>query len=498
MTSTVFESTPRSTRRSTLMPTLRLSVIAASLLLAGCSAIGPDYQRPAFDTPAKLTSGVTSTGKTSATTDWLSWWKSFQDPVLNNMLDEATANNQDILLAAGRVEEARATAASANSNRYPTVDANLSGTKSRTSVNSGKLVPGANPIGTDYQIGLSASYEVDFWGKLSRADEAARARLLSQEANRGMVINTLYSNLAQNYFALRAYDAQVELAESTLKTRQENLRLQQKRFSSGSIGELDLHQAESDTAATEISLLQAKQSLAVTESAIAGLLGRSPSAIANPVIARGSSIDSLYQQATVPADLPSDLLNRRPDIIAAEQTLVAANADIGQAKAQYFPSLKLTTGYGDESRGFKDLFNPASLLWNIGANIAQPIFRAGAIGALVSGAEARKTQAVAQYVQSVQGAFRDVHDALVNTAANEQIYAAGNRRVTALKDSLRLADLRYKNGYSSYLDVLSAQRDLLQAQSTLIDTQRAHLTAVVSIYKAVGGGWDKSEKLAAK
>lgn len=273
MTSTVFESTPRSIRRSTLMPTLRLSVMAASLLLAGCSAIGPDYQRPAFDTPAKLTSGVTSTGKTSVTTDWLSWWKSFQDPVLNSMLDEATANNQDILLAAGRVEEARATAASANSNRYPTVDANLSGTKSRTSVNSGKLVPGANPIGTDYQIGLSASYEVDFWGKLSRADEAARARLLSQEANRGMVINTLYSNLAQNYFALRAYDAQVELAESTLKTRQENLRLQQKRFSSGSIGELDLHQAESDTAATEISLLQAKQSLAVTESAMAVLLG---------------------------------------------------------------------------------------------------------------------------------------------------------------------------------------------------------------------------------
>ncbi|MFZ6815592.1 efflux transporter outer membrane subunit [Undibacterium sp. Rencai35W] len=476
---------------------LVLTAIAAGLLLAGCGAVGPDYQRPAFDTPATLTTAANAS-KSVAAVEWLSWWKSFQDPVLNSLLDEAVAHNQDLVLAAGRVEEARATATAANSSRYPTVDANLVATKSRTSQNSGKLPSGSPLIAKDYQASLSASYELDFWGKLSRADEAARARLLSQEANRGIVISSLYSNLAQNYFALRAYDAQLALADSALKTRQENLRLQQKRFSAGSIGELDLHQAEAEAAATEITLAQAKQALANTESAIAVLLGRSPAAIANPDIPRGNSIDRIYQQLSVPADLPSDLLNRRPDIIAAEQTLVAANADIGQAKAQYFPSLKLTTTYGDESKVFQDLFNPASLLWNLGANLAQPVFRAGAIGAVVSGAEARKTQALAQYVQSVQGAFRDVHDALINTSANEQMYAAGNRRVVALKDSLRLAELRYKNGYSGYLDVLSAQRDLLQAESGLIDTKRAHLAAVVSIYKAVGSGWDKPPSLAAK
>ncbi|MCU6432759.1 efflux transporter outer membrane subunit [Undibacterium sp. Jales W-56] len=476
---------------------LAFTAIAAGLLLAGCGAVGPDYQRPAFDMPATLNTAANAS-KSAATVEWLSWWKSFQDPVLNSLLDEAAAHNQDLVLAAGRVEEARATATAANSNRYPAVDANLVGTKSRTSQNSGKVPAGSPLIGKDFQATLSASYELDFWGKLSRADEAARARLLAQEANRGIVISTLYSNVAQNYFALRAYDAQVALADSALKTRQENLRLQQKRFSAGSIGELDLHQAEAEAAATEITLAQAKQALANTESAIAVLLGRSPAAIANPDIARGNSIDGIYRQLSVPADLPSDLLNRRPDIIAAEQGLVAANTDVGQAKAQYFPSLKLTTGYGYESKVFQDLFNPASLLWNLGANLAQPIFRAGAIGAVVSGAEARKSQALAQYVQSVQGAFRDVHDALINTSTNEQVYAAGNRRVIALKDSLRLAELRYKNGYSGYLEVLSAQRDLLQAESSLIDTQRAHLAAVVGIYKAVGGGWAKPQSLAAK
>ncbi|MES2072053.1 MAG: efflux transporter outer membrane subunit [Pseudomonadota bacterium] len=475
---------------------LPLTVLAASLLLAGCASVGPDYKRPVLDTPASIS--VAATAKPGAAVDLLQWWKSFQDPVLSGLLDEAAANSQDLALAAGRIEEARAVAAGTNSNRYPTVDGTLSGAKTRTSENAGKLPAGAPVINRDYQVGLTASYEVDFWGKLRRADEAARARLLAQEASRGTVLATLYSNVAQSYFALRAYDAQVILAESTLKTRQENLRLQQKRFGAGSIGELDLHQAESEAAATEVALAQAVQGRAITESALAVLVGRSPSAVVNPVVARGTSIDDLYQQLTVPADLPSDLLNRRPDILAAEQSLVAANADIGQAKSQYFPTVKLTSGIGYESNSFKQLIDPSSLLWNLGANLVQPIFRAGAIGAVVQGAEARKNQALAQYVQTVQGAFRDVHDALTNMSANDQIMQATTRRVAALRDSLRLADLRYQNGYSSSLEVLNAQRDLLQAESSLIDTKRAHLAAVVSLYKAVGGGWDKPESLAAK
>ncbi|MFZ6755434.1 efflux transporter outer membrane subunit [Undibacterium sp. Dicai25W] len=473
-----------------------LTTMAASLALAGCASVGPDYQRPALDVSTSL-SVAAAPGK-SATMDYMAWWKGFNDPVLNALLDEAHANNQDLLLAAGRVEEARALAVGANSNRYPTVDANITPTKLRTSQHAGSLPPGAEPISRDYKLGLSASYELDLWGKLARADEAARARLLAQEANQGVVLTSLYSTLAQTYFSLRASDAQLALADVTLKTRQEKLRLQKKLYASGTIGELDLHIADSEEAAAEISLAQAKQSVANTESALAVLVGRSPSAIAKPVIARGSDIDGLYQQLRVPADLPSNLLERRPDIVAAEQSLMAANADIGQAKAQYFPTLKLSSGVGYESQSLKDLINPASMLWNIGANLTQPVFRAGAIGALVSGAEARKTQALAQYVQTVQGAFRDVHDALNNATANEQIYTSGQHRVSALKDSLRLAELRYKNGYSSYLEVLNAQRDLWQAQVTVIDTQRAHLSAVVSLYKAVGGGWDAKQEVAAK
>ena len=473
-----------------------LTTMAASLALAGCVSVGPDYQRPALDVPTSL--NVAATPGKSAAADYMAWWKAFNDPALNALLDEAHANNQDLLLAAGRVEEARALAVGTNSNRYPTVDANITPTKLRTSQHAGLLPAGAEPISWDYKLGLSASYELDFWGKLARADEAARARLLAQEANQGVVLTSLYSNLAQTYFSLRASDAQLALADVTLKTRQEKLRLQKKLYASGTIGELDLHIADSEEAAAEISLAQAKQAVANTESALAVLAGRSPSAIAKPVIARGSDIDGLYQQLRVPADLPSNLLERRPDIVAAEQTLVAANADIGQAKAQYFPTLKLSSGVGYESQGLKDLINPASMLWNIGANLTQPVFRAGAIGAVVSGAEARKTQALAQYVQTVQGAFRDVHDALNNATANEQIYTSGQHRVSALKDSLRLAELRYKNGYSSYLEVLNAQRDLWQAQVTVIDTQRAHLSAVVSLYKAVGGGWDAKQEVAAK
>lgn len=475
---------------------LILTTMAASLVLAGCVSVGPDYQRPALDVPTSL--NVAATPGKSAAADYMAWWKAFNDTALNALLDEARANNQDLVLAAGRVEEARALAVGTNSNRYPTVDANITPTKLRTSQHAGLLPAGAEPISWDYKLGLSASYELDFWGKLARADEAARARLLAQEANQGVVLTSLYSNLAQTYFSLRASDAQLALADVTLKTRQEKLRLQKKLYASGTIGELDLHIADSEEAAAEISLAQAKQAVANTESALAVLVGRSPSAIAKPVIARGSDIDGLYQQLRIPADLPSNLLERRPDIVAAEQTLVAANADIGQAKAQYFPTLKLSSGVGYESQGLKDLINPASMLWNIGANLTQPVFRAGAIGAVVSGAEARKTQALAQYVQTVQGAFRDVHDALNNATANEQIYTSGQHRVSALKDSLRLAELRYKNGYSSYLEVLNAQRDLWQAQVTVIDTQRAHLSAVVSLYKAVGGGWDAKQEVAAK
>jgi outer membrane protein, multidrug efflux system len=472
--------------------------VLAGLLLAvlsGCANVPPS--NPALPkltekltVPSSLPTGVNA-AQASAQVDYLQWWKAWQDPVLNQLLEEAAQNNQDLVLAAARIDEARATLAGSRAGLYPTLDLAGTAVRNRTSENAGKLGPGSNPINRDFQLGLNAAYEIDFWGKFSQADAAARARLLAQQANRGMVQSSLFANVAASYFTLRAQDAQLQLVQSSFKTRQENLRLQQKRLAAGSIGQLDFHLAESEAAASEIAQAQAVQALSNTGAALAQLLGRSPAQIVQPVLARGSDIGKLYQQLRLPAELPSDLLVRRPDIIAAEQALSAANADVAQARAAYFPTIRLATSLGYESRVFGDLFNPASLLWNLGSSLAQPLFRGGSIDAAVAGSEARRAQATGQYVQSVQGAFREVHDALTNSNAGAQVVLAGQRRVAALQESLRLADLRYQNGYSGYLEVLSAQRDLFQAQTALIENQRAHLAAVVALYKAVGGGWGK-------
>lgn len=467
--------------------TYSFSALALALTLAGCGTLGPNYSRPAQSLPTAAIKPQSS--HTATDVDWLAWWKSFQDPALNTLLDEAAANSQDLALAAARVEESRASLALTHSSRFPTVDASLGTSRSQVSEHAGKLQPGANPRYNDFQPGISTAFEIDFWGKFQRADEAARARLLSVQANRGTVLASLYANVAQSYFALRSYDAQVALAEQTLATRRENLRLQNKRFEGGVVGELDVQQAAAEAAGIEATLLQAQQNRRATEAALAVLLGRGPAAIVQPNVARGTAIDALYSRATVPAELPSDILNRRPDLVAAEQLLVAANADIGQAKAAYFPTIKLTASIGYESRQLSDLFNPSSLFWNLASGITQPLFRAGSIDAVVAGADARKAQAAAQYAQAVQGAFKDVHDALNAISSSEALVVTADKRIAALREVLRLANLRYSNGYSSYLEVLNAQRDLSQAESGVIDAKRAQLAGVVALYKAVGGGW---------
>ncbi|MBU0588439.1 MAG: efflux transporter outer membrane subunit [Gammaproteobacteria bacterium] len=473
-------------------PATALALLAASLLSA-CASVtsGPDYQRPPLEVPATL-----AVSGTAQQLDWLTWWKGFQDPVLDALLQEAASNSQDLALATARMAEARATLNQNQANFYPTVDLNASTTRRRSSENSATFSPGSDPLSSDRQLGLSASYEIDFWGKYARADEAARARLMAQAASRGTVLTTLYANVAQSYFALRALDAQVTLAEQTLATRQETLRLQKRRFEGGVIGELDLHQAESEAASVEASLQATRQNRSNTESALATLLGRKPTDIMHPVLARGAEVSALYAHQAIPSNLPSDVLNRRPDVISAEQNLVAAHADIGQARAAYFPKLSLTAGLGKQSKDLSTLFDPASLFWNMVGNLTQPVFRAGAIDAVVAAANARQQQALAQYTQTVQNAFRDVHDALNNIAAGREITTTSTRRLEALRNTLRLSDLRYRNGYSSYLEVLNAQRDLAQAESGLIDIQRSQLNAVVSLYKALGGGWDASSVVA--
>lgn len=475
----------RFTRSITVAMTL---VASCALSACGVAKLGPDYQRPAMDVPNSLAAPGKATD-----VNWLAWWKGFKDPVLDALMQEAASNSQDLALATARIAEARAVLDQNQSNFFPSVDANASSTRRRSSQNGSTFNPNIGSFSNDQQLGLSASYEIDFWGKYARADEAAKARLLGQSAARGTVLTSLYANVAQSYFALRALDAQQVLAEQTLVTRQENLRLQTRRFSAGVIGEIDLRQAESEALSLQASLQQTRQNRSNAESALVLLLGRKPADILHPVLARGTDIGTLYAQQTIPANLPSDVLTQRPDVVSAEQALIATNADIGQARASYFPKFSLTAGLGQQSQDMVNLFDPASLFWNLAGNLTAPIFRAGAASAVVAAATAREQQAVAQYTLTVQSAFRDVHDALNNVTSGRDLVTTTAQRIEILRNTLRLAELRYKSGYSSALEVLNAQRDLAQAQTGLIDIQRAQLGATVALYKALGGGWDATQ-----
>lgn len=468
---------------SVLSISLTSALVVASVVGCGSAQVIKPFQKPAF-----VLSGVVSTSP-ATTIDWLQWWKAFNDPVLDALLQEAAEHSQDLVVASARIDEARATLNQNRVNFFPTIDFNAGVTERRNSENSSTARPGIAPNASDRQFGLVAAYEIDFWGKYARADEAARARLLSQTASKGTVLTSLYAAVAQSYFALAALDAQVLLAEKTAATRVENARLQQRRFVGGVVGELDVKQAESEAASVQAALLLLRQNQRNVESALALLVGRKPGEIYRPIIARGAQIATLYAQQIVPSSMPSDVLNRRPDLIAAEQALIASNADVALARTAYYPRLSLSAGLGQQSKDLSNLFNPASLFWNVIGNLAQPIFRAGAVDATVAAATAREKQAVAQYTQAVQTAFRDVHDAFNTIESSKAIVKTNQSRIDALRTTLRLSDLRYKGGYSNYLEVLSAQRDLAQAEIALVDTQRVQLNAVVSLYRALGGGW---------
>lgn len=457
------------------------SVLVFSLLLAGCASLAPEYQRPQLELPGNLK-------PVSAKAQDSQWWQ-MQDPAIAALLSEAKANNQDLQIAVARIKEVRASSVEAHANRFPSLDLSLSNSRSSASRNAGRVPQGASAVNNDVQLNLSAAYEVDLWGKLANADQAAQARLLAQEANRHIVESSLRANVLQTYLQLLSLDGQLALAQKNLQTREQNLQLQNKRLAAGASQQLEVNLAQAEFAASQGTVAQLQQAQRNTESGLALLLGRSPNAIAQPSIARGMPLAQLIKQVRVPGELKSELLLARPDVIAAEQALIAANADIGQARAQYFPSLRLSTSVGRESRQLSDLFSPASMLWNVASGLTQPLFRAGAISALVEGAQARKEQANARYVQVVQAAFRDVHDALSDLTANDSMLASSQARVKALNESQRLMELRYKSGYSSYQELLNTQRDSLQAQSALLDQQRAQLAALVDLYKALGGSW---------
>ncbi|MGA9990798.1 MAG: efflux transporter outer membrane subunit [Thiobacillaceae bacterium] len=462
--------------------TMRKALLGIMLLgLSGCFTM-PELKQLHTEFPAAWPEG-----QAQATVD-AEWWKAYRDPALNALIEEALAHNTDIRLAAARIDEARASLGLARADQFPSAEIGAQASRTRQTAVGSFPIP--KPLNNDFKLNLQAAYEVDLWGRYRAATRAARADLLATEYAREVVRLSLTSDVAKGYFALRALDAQLELARQTRDTRSGALDLQRLRFDNGISSELDLRQAEAELAATDASIAQLAQSVREQELALAQLLGRSPRAIVEQQVARGAGLNELGEPPAIPAGLPSELLARRPDLRQAEQNLLAAQARISEAKAALFPDLSLTGNYGSESRRLADLFSGPATIWGLTAGLVQTVFNAGRTEAGIQAADARQTQALVGYEQAVQQAFREVLDALVAHRQARELGTADQRRASALARTLELADLRYRNGVDNYLQVLDAQRNLYQAQQSAIDARRAQLAASADLIKALGGGWN--------
>jgi multidrug efflux system outer membrane protein len=452
-------------------------------LLAGCS-LWPGYERQAVDLPAQW-SEVPVQGKLAAGERW---WALYEDPVLDRHVDEALANNRDLAIAAARVDEARALLRISDAERAPTVDGNVGYDRTRSSALSPLVPPGVPLQLSTYRATVNVAYELDLWGRLRGASDAARAQLLATEAARDTVRIALANQVVQSYYALLAFDMQIEATRRTIELRVQNYELQKRRYDAGLIADFNLRQLESEVAAARAQLPALEQRRASVEIALSILLGRSPRAIIDEAVAVQAESDAL-PIAVIPEGLPSDLLLRRPDIVEAEQLLIAANARIGVARASLFPRIALTGYLGTESASLGDLFTAPARIWQLAFGLAQPIFQGGRLRAEVDAVKARERQALAQYQKTVQTAFGEVRDALVAQARSRDVYVAESDRVVALRETLRLARVRYEHGLSSQLEVLDAERNLLQAELNRIDALRAQRAAVADVVRALGGGW---------
>jgi len=464
-----------------------LAAVVVSVL-SGCM-VGPDYQRPALPTPAVFRGAaeVTTPPDTTALGD-LHWFDIFQDEQLQALIRTALVANYDLRTAVARVNEARATLGITRSEQFPTIAASADITTVRASKNG--LTPIPPGVSRDRTVGSVllnlVSFEVDVWGRLRRATEAARAQVLAADDTRQAVLTTLVSDVATAYFDLLELDQELEIAQRTLASRQQSLQLIEVRRQGG-VGTLfDLRQAEQLVYSATQVIPDSQRLIEQTENQLRVLLGQPPGAVP-----RGQPLTAQAHPPAVPAAprAARALLERRPDIRAAEQTLIAANANIGVAKAAYFPTISLTGLLGYESNQLSSLFKGASSTWQFVPQVTQPIFTAGRITSQVHLAEAQQQEALVQYEKTIQTAFREVSDALVQSRRVTEIRTQQALLVTTLHDRTRLAYMRYQGGVDTLLNALDADRDLFNAELSLAQTQRNALLALVQLYKALGGGW---------
>jgi multidrug efflux system outer membrane protein len=451
------------------------------LLLAGCIKVGPDYTRPDVVPLPEAYPAAAAPGEAVIPADW---WLLFSDATLNDLVASARKTNADIRLAAARVHEAEAVLREARAALWPDVAAGYNYSRSRVSTNSVPPPPVGSAMRPAHTLVLaSTTYELDFWGRYARASESAQANLLASRLSQDTVALTLAGATAQTYFALRSLDTQVTVLDLSIKLREDSLQIARARLDAGLASELDVYQAEGALADALFQRRDAVRNRALIERQLAQLTGR-----LDLRIAAGEVFD-LPLPPVPPAGLPSTLLERRPDIRAAEQSLVSANAQIGVARAAMFPTLSLTASLGMQSAEFGDLLTSGARIGTIGAGLMGPLFDAGRRQARVEQTEARREQAVAGYQRAIETGFREVADALVNVQESSQAEDELRVRLDAAKKALELSRLRYESGYSPYLEVLDAQRTANDAALTFVRNRQARLAFSVDLMKALGGGW---------
>jgi multidrug efflux system outer membrane protein len=450
-------------------------------VLAGCTTVGPDYERPGVvDLPKEFPSAAS----TEASPVGPDWWKLYNDAALDSLVAAARERNADIRLAAARLQEAEALAREAGASRFPEVTGSFSSTRNRVSQRTVPPPQASQPLErSQSQLVASASFEIDFWGRLARLNEAARANLLGTQYSREVVALSLSGATAQAYFALRSLDVQAAVLERTIAARRDSLDIAKARADAGLASQLDVHQAQGAPSDALVQRRETERQRSLTERALAQLTGRLDLKLVP------GNLFALPLPPTPPAGLPSDLLARRPDVRSAEQSLVAANAQIGVARAAMFPTISLTAAAGAQSAELSDLLSRGTGIWSIGIAAAGPIFDAGRRSARVEQAEARRDQALAGYQRSIESAFREVADALVSVEYSGSTEKDLAERMAAAHAALELSNERYRSGYSPYLEVLDAQRTANDVEIAYVRNRQARLAFSVDLMRALGGGW---------
>ncbi len=460
---------------------IRLSLVMSALSLAACQMVGPDYFRPKQALPASYQE-TQVTGAEEAMIN--QWWTLYNDEVLNDLIAKASKNNTDLKIAVARIEEADGYMREVGAALFPQVNLDSSANRFRvTELGAVPMFNGMSPTRSNYNVRLGTTFELDFWGKLRRAQESAKAQALASRFAKDTVDLSLKSLVTGDYLLLRSLEAQIELSKASMTSHEDSLALTQRRLEGGMSSALDVHQAEVAYNNLKAQLADLTRQRVIIEHQLAVLTGDLDLKIA------AKDMQSLPIPPVPPVGLPSTLLEARPDVRQAEQNLIAANAKIGIAKAALFPTISLTAGLGGESKDLGDVLKSAARIWNGGLSLNLPVFDSGRLSSKVDQATAAQKQLLASYERAVQNAFTEVNDALVNVRQNTEREAALYGSQASASKALEIANNRYKSGYTGYLEVLDAQRVFNDSSLAYVQSRQARLTSTVELFKALGGGW---------